>query len=78
MRTKSIIGTVVVFVGMFYTLFFSMGCSFDPLKFAGRNACEFLNCDVLFFVDDILPLSGGPVEGGGAAPAESDEAGGGH
>ena len=76
MRIKSNMGAVAVFAGVFCAVVFAVGCSFDPAKFMGRNACEVLNCDVLFFVDDILPLSGGPVEGGDAAPA--DEGGGGH
>ncbi len=74
MRTRSIIKTTAVFVGLLGAFAFTTGCNFNPLKFAGRNACEILNCDVLFFVDDILPLAGGPVgEGGGGA-----EEGGGH
>ncbi|MHC4672231.1 MAG: hypothetical protein ACYTBZ_07065 [Planctomycetota bacterium] len=58
-----------------------MGCgSFSPLEYFSKNACDFLNCDVLFFVDDMLPLSGGPITDGesGGAPAETEEEGGGH
>ena len=75
MRIKSIVGTLA---GVFWALALAAGCSVDPLKFAGRNACELLNCDVLFFVDDVLPLAGGPVAGGDAAPADEDSGGGGH
>ncbi len=51
------------------------GCSFNLFNYAARNACDFLNCDVLFFVDDLLPLSGGPVAG---AAVVEDDGGGGH
>ncbi len=59
---------------------FVMGCDFSPINYFSRNACDFLNCDVLFFVDDILPLSGGPIATGGGVPAEADgdDDGGGH
>ncbi len=57
-----------------------MGCSFDPLKYFSRNACEVFNCDELFFIDDLFPLSANPTS---AAPAggsdeEADDDGGGH
>ncbi len=49
------------------------GCSFDPLKYFSKNACEVLNCDVLFFLEDLFPLSAGPTGGGGGgAAAEGD------
>jgi len=78
MRNKSIMGTVVVCVSVFCIIVSATACSLDPLKFLSRNACEILNCDVLFFVDDVLPLSGGPVVGVDAAPAEEEGGGGGH
>lgn len=78
MQKKAIMGTTAVTLGMFFAFALAVGCSFNPLSYAGRNACEFLNCDVLFFVDDIFPLSGGPEAGGGDAPAAEEEGGGGH
>ena len=58
---------------------FVMGCDFNPVNYFSRNACDFLNCDVLFFVDDLLPLSGGPVgTGGTAADAGGEDEDGGH
>lgn len=51
---------------------FVMGCDFNPINYVGRNACDFLNCDVLFFVDDLLPLSGGPVAAGGGNSGAPD------
>ena len=54
-----------------------------PGQFLQRNACELLNCNVLFFIDDIFPLatltSSGGGGGSGGATAEPDEDdGGGH
>ncbi len=45
------------------------GCSFNPLKYFSRNACDVLNCDVLFFIEDLFPLSAGPTGGGDDAAA---------
>jgi hypothetical protein len=78
MRIRSVIAASAVFLSVACGVVFTTGCSLDPLKFASRNACEFLNCDVLFFVDDLLPLSGGPVEGGAAAAPDEGGGGGGH
>ncbi len=59
-----------------------MGCSFDPLKYFSRNACEVFNCNELFFVDDLFPLSAPPMGdagmGGGMDMDEADDDGGGH
>ena len=54
-----------------------------PGQFLQRNACELLNCNVLFFIDDIFPLatqssSGGGGGSGGAAAEPEAEEGGGH
>ena len=48
------------------TAILATGCR--PLKFFSRNACEILNCNTLFFIDDLFPLSAPPMEGvpGGA------------
>ncbi len=54
-------------------------------QFLQRNACELLNCDMLFFVDDLFPLAAQSGGGGGASDAmdmdmdeEEEEEGGGH
>ena len=52
------------------------GCSFDPLKYFSRNACDMLNCEVLFFVDDVFPLSAAPTAGGSQDAAVEEDAGG--
>lgn len=78
MRTRSITGTAAIFVSLFCAAVFAVGCSFNPLKYMSRNACDVLNCDVLFFVEDLLPLSARPTLGGDAAPADEGGGGGGH
>ncbi len=59
-----------------------LGCSFDPLKYMSRNACEVFNCDELFFIEDVLPLSARPAgdaaSGGGMDMDEAEDDGGGH
>ncbi len=57
-----------------------MGCSFDPMKYFSRNACEVFNCDELFFIDDMFPLSASPIGGApaGGSAVEADDDGGGH
>ncbi len=58
------------------------GCSFNPAKYFSRNACEVFNCDELFFIDDLFPLSAAPTAGGGAEDdmdmSGDDGGGGGH
>ncbi len=55
-----------------------------PGQFLQRNACELLNCDMLFFIDDLFPLAVQSGGGGGASDAmdmdmdEEEEEGGGH
>ena len=54
-----------------------VGCK--PGQFLQRNACELLNCNTLFFIDDMFPLAtqpGGGGGGGGAAEPEEEEGGG--
>ena len=56
----------------------------DALKYFSQNACDFMNCDVLFFVEDVFPLSQRPTMSGGTASGETmemdaeEEEGGGH
>ncbi len=68
----------------FCAAFLATGCSFDPLNYMSRNACEFFNCDELFFIEDILPLSARPTGDAGAGGGmvmdmgEAEDEGGGH
>ncbi len=41
-----------------------------PGQFLQRNACELLNCDMLFFIDDLFPLAA--QSGGGGASDSTD------
>ena len=62
---------------------FSSMVACKPGQFLQRNACELLNCDMLFFIDDLFPLaaqsaSGGDAGSGGAAAEPDEDEGGGH
>ncbi len=80
MKRKSVSRTIVAGAAALGANLYVLGCDFNPVTYFSRNACDFLNCDVLFFVDDIFPLSGGPIEASGGVPADSDgdDEGGGH
>ncbi len=71
-------------MAVFGAAFFATGCSFEVTDYLSRNACEFVNCDELFFIEDILPLSARAPEnagsGGGMVMDMGEEAdeGGGH
>lgn len=67
------------------TVFGFAGCgSFSPLSYFNRNACDFLNCDDLFWVEDLFPLSQRPAGTGGMASgatmdmSEEEDEGGAH
>lgn len=77
MRIKSFTKSVVVGVIAMSAVVFSFGCDFNLVNYLSRNACDFLNCDVLFFIEDVLPLSGGP-EAAGTMPTMDADEGGGH
>ena len=60
---------------------FSSMVACKPGQFLQRNACELLNCDMLFFIDDLFPLAVPSGGGSGASDAmdmEDEEEGGGH
>ena len=66
-RRRSTGATLALISAMLPVL--GIGCPFDPLKYLSRNACDVLNCGTLFFVEDVFPLSAGPI---GAAITEPD------
>lgn len=81
MRVKSFTKFIMVSVVALCAGVFSVGCEFNLVNYLSRNACDFLNCDVMFFIEDVLPLSGRPdaaMGGGAAAPTEDADDGGGH
>ena len=53
-----------------------------PGQFREPIACELLNCDMLFFIDDLFPLAvqsgGGGASGAMDMDMEEEEEGGGH
>lgn len=84
MQTRTDLKTARAYVAALCVTLFSTGCDFDPISFLSRNACEFVNCDQLFFIEDLLPLSARPEgqagSGGGMVMdmAEAEDEGGGH
>lgn len=80
MKRKSVSKAIVACAAALGANVYVLGCDFNPVNYLSRNACDFLNCDVLFFVDDILPLSGEPIAASGGVPgaADADDDGGGH
>ena len=83
-RTKCILGLMTKTAGSLMLLaVLSSMVACKPGQFLQRNACELLNCNVLFFIDDIFPLatqssSGGGGGSGSAAAEPEEEEGGGH
>ena len=75
---------VAAFYAAFFATFFATSCSFNPLNYMSRNACELFNCDELFFIEDLLPLSARPTGDAGAGGGvvmdmgEAEDEGGGH
>lgn len=54
------------------TVFGFGGCgSFNPVSYVSKNACDFLNCDELFWVEDVFPLSERPAMSSGMASGET-------
>ena len=84
MQIKPGLRTSGACMALFCGAFFATGCSLDPLNYLSRNACELLNCDELFFIEDLLPLSARPSGDAGSGGAmvmemsEAEDEGGGH
>ena len=84
MRIKPIMKTFGACMATFCTALFATSCSFDPLNYMSRNACEVFNCDELFFIEDMLPLSARPAGNSGSGGEtvmvmdEDEDEGGGH
>lgn len=84
MRTSPNLRTGGACVAALCAALFSAGCDLNPLGFLSRNACEFVNCEELFFIEDLLPLSARPDGEAGSGSgmvmdaAEAEDEGGGH
>lgn len=52
------------------------GC--NPASYLSKNMCNIFDCDTLFFIEDIFPLSQRPTAGGGEEEMAEMDSGGGH
>ena len=84
-RMKCILGHMTKTAAILMSLaILSSMVACKPGQFLQRNACELLNCNMLFFIDDMFPLAAQPGGGGGGGGAsgdmdmEEDDEGGGH
>ena len=84
MRVNSFVRTAGAGIAGLCVTMLATGCDFNPGNYMSRNACEFFNCDELFFIEDMLPLSARPTgdagSGGGMVMdiGEDEDEGGGH
>ncbi len=74
---RGLISSAVVALALQLTIL-GIGCgSFEMTDYFRRNACDFVNCNVLFWVDDVFPLSARAPAAGmtmtGAPPAVEEE-----
>ena len=72
-------GLSTVLIGTLLLLYPLLAGGCKPSQFLQKNACELLNCDYLFFIDDLFPLAAAPSGNGGGGEAasggEEEEAG---
>ncbi len=75
-RTKSsIVGLLCLL--LLVVIVANTGCT--PAKYVSKNMCSLFNCDSLFFIEDLFPLSTRPsADGGGDAEEDDGGGGGGH
>ena len=84
MRVNSFVRTAGTGIAALCVTMLAAGCDFSPVNYMSRTACDFLNCNVLFFIEDMLPLSARPTgdvgSGGGMVMdmGEAEDEGGGH
>ncbi len=73
--TRRVLSTVSIATLLLLYPLLAGGCK--PAQFLQKNACELLNCDYLFFIDDMFPLAAAAdeVASGGAMEMEEEEAG---
>ncbi len=64
---------IVLCLTLLVILVAGTGC--NPARYFARNACDIVNCDILFFVEDVFPLSTRPTGGGGGGASEGDSGG---
>ena len=78
-------GLSTVLIGTLLLLYPLLAGGCKPSQFLQKNACELVNCDYLFFIDDMFPLAaapsgmgGGEAASGGAMDMGEEEEEGGH
>ena len=77
-------GLSTVLIGTLLLLYPLLAGGCKPSQFLQKNACELVNCDYLFFIDDMFPLAarrgagGGEATAGGAMVMDEEEEEGGH
>ncbi len=74
-------GLSTVLIGTLLLLYPLLAGGCKPSQFLQKNACELVNCDYLFFIDDMFPLaaqSGAASGGAMVMEMEEEEEEGGH
>ena len=67
-------GLSTVLIGTLLLLYPLLAGGCKPSQFLQKNACELLNCDYLFFIDDLFPLAASSeAASGGAMVMEMEE-----
>ncbi len=58
------------------TMVAGVGC--NPASYLSKNMCDIFDCDTLFFIEDLFPLSQRPTAGGGEEEMADMDSGDGH
>jgi hypothetical protein len=53
----------VLCLALFVSVAVTAGC--NPVSYLSKNMCNIFDCDTLFFIEDIFPLSARPAGAGG-------------
>ena len=62
-------GLSTVLIGTLFLLYPLLAGGCKPSQFLQKNACEIVNCNYLFFIDEMFPLAAQSGAGGGEAAA---------
>lgn len=81
MRNRKVIrmswlAKTVLCLALFVSAAVTAGC--NPASYLSKNMCNIFDCDTLFFIEDIFPLSQRPTAGGGEEEMAEMDSGGGH
>ena len=79
MTAKRLARLIAMSMPLLHATVYGLSCGWaNPLKFFSRHACDILNCDTFFFLEEIFPLSGRPSLDSGVVETDAGEEGGGH